>query len=204
MSNYYSIPTGMSHDGGIHVWVDEIGEGSIDRARKLLAGYPHGFEKAVGSAIKRAANAGEAYAARAVNKEYVLNVGDFKKYTKSKKRYYTSGGCTTVEVEYRGVHIPLLKFDTRMSGSGRVTTRVKRASARKILDHAFHATVGGHTGIFERETERRFPISEIVGPSGPQMMTANEQLNDEIGEKIHEVFDARIDHEILAVLNGWR
>ena len=40
--------------------VDAVNENnSIERAQKLLAGFPHGADKAIGSAIKRAAQTGE-------------------------------------------------------------------------------------------------------------------------------------------------
>ncbi|MBQ6164782.1 MAG: hypothetical protein IJK23_09945 [Clostridia bacterium] len=192
---------------GINVFLtDDVGGLTIDRARKLLTGIPHGAEKAIGSALKRATTTAEAYAARVIGREYVIKAGDFKSYTQSKKHYITSGGSTTVDIEFRGHHIPLYKFDTKVGSDGRVTARVKKGSSRKALDHAFGGRVGmrNHAGVFERETSKRLPIREFMGPSTPQMMSFNDDIQQEIGDKLREAFDARIDHEILAVLNGWR
>lgn len=206
MSEVYSMSrTNAKNSMGIYL-VDDIGDGSIDRAMKVLAGFPHGADKAIGSAIKRAAQSGEAYAARGVRNEYYINASDFKSYTRSKRRIYTSAGSTTVDIEFRGFHIPLVKFDTKVGKDGRVVTRVKRSSPRTVLDHVFKQDVGthGHTGIFERLSDKRLPIEEKLGPSTPQMMASNEDLEQEVGDKVREIFEERLEHEILAVMNGWR
>lgn len=188
----------------IQIMIDDIGDGSIERAQKLLAGIPHGADKAVGSALKRAANSGMSQASKALRKEYVVKAGDITRYTRRKLHFVSSGGMTTVDMTFRGEHIPLIRFDTKIGGDGRVNARVKRASARTALDHVFSAHVGGHYGVFERETDRRFPIAEKFGPSVPQMLAANDDVSQELGDKIREVFEERLDHEILAVMNGWR
>lgn len=188
----------------IKVLIDDIGDGSIDRAKKLLAGIPHGADKAIGSALKRAAQQGMTYASREIRREYVINAGIFKRYTETKRHYNSGAGGTTVDLEFRGHHIPLIRFDTTVNNEGRVRTRVKKSSPRTVLDHVFSASVGGHTGVFERETDARFPLNEKFGPSVPQMLSANDDLQQELGDKIREAFEKRIDHEILAVMNGWR
>lgn len=206
MSDIYSMSR-KDIKSGIDVFLtDDVGDGTIDRATKLLAGIKHGVEKAVGSAIKRAATSGEAYAAKAIRGEYLISAGDFKKYTHSKRHIITDGSGTTVDIEFRGYHIPLLKFDTRIGNDGRVITRVKKSSAKTVLDHVFAQTVGthGHTGVFERLTDKRLPIEEKLGPSTPQMMSYNDDIAQEIGDHVRETFDKRLDHEINAILNGWR
>lgn len=188
----------------VNVLIDDVGESSIDRAKKLLAGIPHGADKAVGSALKRAANTGMSGASKALRKEYVVKAGDITRYTRRKLHFVAAAGVTTVDMEFRGEHIPLIRFDTRVSADGRVSARVKRASARTALDHVFAAHVGKHYGVFERDTDRRFPIMEKLGPSVPQMLDANDDVSQELGDKIREAFEERLDHEILAVMNGWR
>lgn len=206
MSDVYSMRrTDIKSGIGVYL-VDDVGDGSIDRVAKLLAGIPHGADKAIGSAIKRAATSGEAYAARVIRKEYVISAADFKRYTKSKRHVVTADGSTTVNIEFKGNHIPLLKFDTKIGSDGRVVTRVKRSSVKTVFDHVFQKTVGthGHAGIFERVSDKRLPIEEKLGPSTPQMMSYNDDIAQEIGDKVRETFDQRIEHEMLAVMNGWR
>lgn len=206
MSDVYSMRRSDIKSGiGVYL-VDDIGEGSIDRATKLLAGIPHAADKAIGSAIKRAATSGEAYAAKAVRNEYYIGASDFKAYTKSKRHIITQNGETTVDIEFKGFHIPLLKFDTKVGKDGKVSTRVKRSSPRTVLDNVFKQTVGthGHEGVFERLTEKRLPIEEKLGPSTPQMMSYNDDLSQDIGDKVRETFEQRLEHEVSAILNGWR
>lgn len=206
MSDVYSMSR-SEMKGMVDVFLTDgvNGSGTIERARTLLAGFPHGADKAIGSAIKRAAITGESYAARAVGKHYYIKVGDFKRYTKSKRRIHTANGETTVDIEFRGQHIPLLRFDTKIGTDGRVRAKVKRSSRGDVLSHVFQQAVGNqHIGLFERIGISRFPIEEKYGPSTPQMMSANEDLSQEIGDKVREAFDNRIEHEILAIMNGWR
>lgn len=186
------------------ILIDDIGDGSIERARKLLAGIPRGAQKAVGSALKRAATTGMAYTTRMLAREYAVGVGVMKSHTKSKVRYASGTGGDTVDLEFMGTHIPLVNFDVSVGKDGRVRARVKRNSAKTVLDHVFYATVNNHAGLFERLTEERGPLEEKLGPSVPQMLSYNDDLQQEMGDKIREAFEARIDHEIVAVLNGWR
>lgn len=206
MSDIVSMSYSANKAAGLSVYaVDDVGDGSIERAQALLVGIKHGAEKAIGSAIKYAAKSGEAHAAKVIRKEYFVSASDFKKYTKSKRRIVADSSGTTVEINYAGYHIPLLKFNTTVKPNGRVSVRVKRSSARTVLDHVFSSSVGsGHTGLYERTTKRRLPIEEKFGPSTPQMMDYNDDVSQEIGDHIREMFDKRIDHEILAVMNGWR
>lgn len=206
MSDVYSMSRSSIKSGIATYLVDDVGGDSIDKVTKLLAGIPHAADKAIGSAIKRAARSGEAYAAKAVRKEYFISAGDFKAYTKSKRHIYTSSEGTSVDIEFKGYHIPLLHFDTKVDRNGRVVTRVKRTSSKVALEHVFSQTVGshGHTGLFERLTSKRLPIEEKLGPSTPQMMDANDDVSQAIGEKVRETFDERIEHEVTAILNGWR
>lgn len=186
---------------------DDIGGSSngISRAQKMLAGIPHAADKAIGSAIKRAAISGEAYAARAVGKFYYVKAGDFKHYTKSKRRITTTAGETTADIEFRGRHIPLLKFQSRVGKDGLVHAKVMRYSSGATLQHTFRQKVGNsHYGLFERVGDSRYPIEEKFGPSTPQMMAANDDVSQEIGDKVRDTFDQRIEHEITAILNGWR
>lgn len=189
---------------GVYLVDDVGGDGSIDQIRQLLAGIPHGADKAVGSALKRAGKSGMAFASKAISAEYIVKASTFKAYTQKKLHYTSDAGGTSVEIEFKGTHIPLIKFNTSIGKSGRVSTRVKRASAKTKLDHVFGASVGAHTGVFERKSTARFPIEEKLGPSTPQMMSANDDVSQAIGDKVREAFDARIDHEMAAVLNGWR
>lgn len=115
-----------------------------------------------------------------------------------------SSGEITVAFGYVGHVIPLIKFNTRINNNGQVVTQVKRSGAAATLDHAFSAQMGGHRGIYERVGASRLPVRELYGPATPQMMYSNNAVEEEIGKKVLDTYEKRIDHEILALLNGWR
>ena len=104
---------------------------------------------------------------------------------------------------FSGTVIPLIKFDTMATPSGLVSARVKSSSPREILENAFRAKMGTHEGIYERVGADRFPLRELYGPSTPQMMYSNEDVLDAMEERMVEVYEQRIDHEVERLLNGW-
>lgn len=186
------------------VYFDEVGEFKLDRVTKLLAGIPDGVYRAVGSAIKRAAQRGRTVGMKIVSEEYAIGQGELKKNTRNINTVVKDGaGSYSITFGYRGNVIPLIKFDTRIDRSGKIATRVLRKNARQILDAAFIAHVGAHTGVFERETEERFPIKELFGPSAVQAFYAREETVDKMDEEIRGTYENRIEHEITRVLNGW-
>lgn len=194
---------------GMAVAVD-VEKDAISSARAMLAGIPGAFKKAMGSTLKRTATSGKAFAAKELRKQYFLKSADFKKYTHSGIKYRSDAAETSVTIEYKGKHIPLLRFGVQIV-NGRVKAHVKRSEPLKLLHNkdtdrdAFVTTLKtGHRGIFDRLTEQRVPITELFGPSAPQMMKNNEVLHEKLDEHVKEVFKKRLDHEVTAILNGWR
>jgi hypothetical protein len=186
------------------VYFDEVGEFKLDEAVKLLAGIPGGVYKAVGSAIKRSAKHGLTVGMRIVSKEYAATQKVLKASTKNINTIVKGGaGSYEVTFGYRGNLIPLMKYDTRVNRKGQVKTRVLRQNSRQTLDHAFAAQMGGHKGIYERLTEKRFPVRELFGPSAVQAFYARESTVDKMDEEIRATYDKRIEHEVLRILNGW-
>ena len=184
--------------------VVDIAEDSLDKAARLLAGINGGVYKAVGSALSRAAAAGKTAAKQPVTKEYSISQSEFLSRTKDINHFVReSGGGISMVFGFRGNVIPLMKFNTRVNGSGQVVTQVKRSGTAETLNHAFSAQMGGHKGIYERTGPNRFPVKELYGPATPQMMYSNEDVMDQIEAKMVETYEKRIDHEILRILNGW-
>ena len=192
----------MMHSIAAGITVD-IAEEGFDRVSALLAGIPGGANRAVGSALARAAAAGKTVAKRAVTQEYAIS-SEFSNRTKNINTIQRrSNGELSINFGYRGSVIPLRVFDTKVDRSGRVVTRVKKSGARQALDHAFEAKMGSHYGIYERQGEKRFPVKELFGPATPQMMYSNENVMDSIEEKMASTYEERIEHEITRILNGW-
>lgn len=204
MSDSYS---GGNYSGIVNITLADESGGSkaLDRATKLLAGIPGGVEKAASSSISRAATSGTAAVAREVHKEYALGTSDFKKYTKSSQRIQKSGDEISVGLSFRGFHIPLIRFNAKITSSGLYRVQVKRNAAGETFRHVFRATMSsGHIGLFERYGTSRLPIKQKFGPSVPQMMGANPELANTVGDNVRKVFEERMEHEVTALLNGWR
>ena len=182
----------------------DVAEESLNKVARLLAGIDGGIYKAVGSALTRAAAAGKTAAKQPVTKEYAISQSEFLSQTRNINHFVRdTGGGLSVVFGFRGNVIPLIKFNTRVNNSGQVVTQVKRSGAAVTLDRAFAAQMGGHRGIYERVGVKRFPVEELYGPATPQMMYSNEEVIDEIENKMAETYEKRIDHEILRILNGW-
>lgn len=187
--------------GGLAV---DVAEDSLDRATKLLAGIGGGVYKAVGSALTRAAATGKTAAKRPITREYFISQSQFLASTKNINHFVReSSGGISVTFGFRGNVIPLAKFNTRVGSDGHIVTQVKRSGGAAVLDRAFSAQMGGHRGIYERIGVSRFPVEELFGPATPQMMYSNEEVMDEVEQKMVETYEKRIDHEILRILNGW-
>lgn len=196
---------GSDFRGMINVNLDNGAASALDRATKLLAGFPGGVQKAAESALNRAGISGRAAAAREVGKQYYLKSSDFKKYTKSSQHVSRSGGDITVSLNFRGFHVPLIRFKTALTSSGHIRSQVLRNSSGDVLKHVFQAEMkSGHIGLFERYGKSRLPIEQKLGPSIPQMMGANPELADAVGNDIEKTFAERMNHEVLALMNGWR
>lgn len=197
------VNTSSSHAVYAGLVVD-IAEDSLNKATRLLAGISGGVYKAVGSALSRAAAAGRTAAKTSVTKEYAISQSEFLARTRNINHFVRStGGGISVVFGFQGNVIPLTKFDTRVNNDGQVVTKVKRSGAAATLNRAFSAQMGGHRGIYERVGVQRFPVEELYGPATPQMMYSNETVMDEIERKMADTYEARIDHEILRILNGW-
>ena len=201
MSDITSAASSHAIYGGVIV---DVVEDSLDKATRLLAGINGGVYKAVGSALSRAAATGKTAAKQPVTKEYTISQSEFLARTRSINHFVreSSGGISVV-FGFRGNVIPLMKFNTRVNGSGQIVTQVKRSGSAETLNRAFSAQMGGHTGIYERVGVKRFPVEELYGPATPQMMYSNEEVTDEIERKVADTYEKRIDHEILRILNGW-
>lgn len=204
MSDVFSLSGGEAR-GAYKLQITTGRTDAIEHARNMLAGIDKGFRNALGAAIRRTGTSTRAFITKEIRQEYFAKASDLKKHTSVRVKPEIGNGFARVEMRFTGTHIPLLEFDTHLDRNGQVTTRVKKSSPRMALDHAFDATMPtGHRGIYERITSAREPIKEFFGPSVPQMLSYNTELQDKITEHAQETFDSRLEHEISAVLNGWR
>lgn len=218
----------------IEVTLDSSIREAVERAERMLAAMPGGFEKALRSAISRTASHTRTRISRRVRERYAINAGNLRTEQNIHLQYRSKEGGAEAVMRIVGTKLPLYRFEGaspkaptnqphlvpvligdqserkwRMVHPG-VTARGKvlRGSGPKTLTDSFVATFrSGHTGIFERTggmtANMRDEIKEKMGLSIPQMV-GNDEVLANLSQDAAEKFDERIDHEIAAILNGWR
>lgn len=128
------------------VYFDEVGEYGLDRAAKLLAGISNGVYRAVGSAVKRAAQHGLTVGMRIVSEEYAISQSELKSRTKNINTVVKDGsGVYSVTFGYRGNVIPLIKFDTKIGVDGRGADPRTSIQCQRNAGSGVCGTDGGHT-----------------------------------------------------------
>lgn len=186
-----------------YIRVNEIGDTSLERVNKILANVPGGVFKAASSALKRAGDTAKTRAGQFAAAEYTIAKGDFMRNVNTKSRINGgAGGLLSMSISFGGKVLPLLTFNTTYTRDGTIQTQVKRNGGAATLEHAFVAHIFGPTAVFERVGAPRFPVEQKFGPSTGHMMR-NEEVIEKMDETIRETYEARIEHEILRVLNGW-
>lgn len=183
------------------VRIDDISKDKLDRINAVLSGIRNGsgaFE-AIGAAMKRAAKAGEHEAARYASETYNITQGMFRsKCNISYKMSGGHGGVTSIEILFAGSVIPLIEFGGTSGGpQGGVHVGPKRGGGD--LRSAFINEIYGQRGVWERVGKKRFPLEQKYGPSTGHMMQDN-GVSEKLTNKILEVFDSRIEHEISRIL----
>ena len=79
----------MMHSVAAGIAVD-IAEEGFDRVSAILSGIPGGANRAVGSALARAAAAGKTVAKRAVTQEYAISSSEFGRVQRQAPRWCRS------------------------------------------------------------------------------------------------------------------
>lgn len=187
------------------VYIKEDAGLKLDRANKLLAGIGNssGVFKAVGSALRRAAQSAKAKAGTFASSRYYISAGGFKGHVRDKismEGGASAGGVTGVKLTFAGSVIRLIEFNTRFSKDGGVAVAVKKGGGGTIA-HGFIANTG-RLGVYERVGPSRLPIEQKYGPSAAHMMMDDEVIKN-MEDHIVQTFNERIDHEIDRILNGW-
>lgn len=189
------------------IYIEDTGQFNLERANKLLAGLSDGklLRNAVYNAMNRAGIKARKEAASFATKKYTISSGGFKSHVREKYHIHfgggkLEGGIVSSEISFAGTVIPLIEFQTKYGRDGSIHATVKRGSGGS-LEHAFVANMNG-LSIFERLGKERFPVEKKYGPSAAHMM-----MEDTVAESMENVivgtFNARIEHEITRVLNGW-
>ena len=185
------------------VRIDLEGSESLNRVNKILTLFPGAAFKAAHAALKRAGETARSKAGQFAAEEYTINQGTFTRNVRVKARVSgSSGSVATMDVLFAGNVLPLLEFNTNYTKDGLVQTQVKRNGGAASLERAFVARISGRTAVLERVGAQRYPIEQKFGPSTAHMLQ-NEQVTENMEKNIRQTYEARIEHEILRVMNGW-
>lgn len=200
----------------------DISEESINRIHALLSGMQNADTKVLKPAITRGLMAGKTQAKREVRKTYRISAGDFNKNAFIKQKNPSQSGSTIIgSIEFSGSVIPLMKFKVTPSapkGKTAPKAAVLKASSLVAFDvdkDAFVASMNsGHIGVFKRtpgqysrnrgsgQNKHTEKIQELYSPSAPAMV-GNEEVSTSVEERMAEVINERIEHEIDRLLNKY-
>lgn len=192
----------------------EVSEQTIDRIHALLAGVEKADEKVLKPALARGLMAGKTAAGRMARQTYHISAGDFNSRGYMKYNSVTKSGDGIVgSIEYSGGVIPLMKFKVSPSTPKKKATpsaAVLKASSLVKFNRQKNVFVAqmksGHIGIMERQEGTVSPntgkekLKELLSPAIPQMI-GNEKVMQGVEERVNEVINQRIEHEIERLLS---
>lgn len=184
----------------------EITNEQIERASLILQGVPHGAEKALSSVIRRANTTVRTEAVKGITGVYAITQQNIRAETTIKMRTQKADGGIVGTVSFAGYKLPLYRFNvspTMPVQRATVKVAVLKENSPTPFEHAFIAEMkNGHTGMFERDTSARTPITEFMGPAVAQM-AGNSVVVDKVEEAAQDTIDKRMEHEITRILNGY-
>ena len=181
----------------------EITEDCISKVEKILAGIPKGAERVFSNSINRGLSRVKTGATKQVKQVYTVQSSAFTSSANIKIGKASVSNLAGY-VSFSGCKIPLYKFKVtpKVPGTGkRVSATVMRGGGATFED-AFIANMNHGTGVFVRETSKRFPVEELMGLSSAQMV-GNEKVLAEVEKEAQKLMDERIEHEIDRLLNGY-
>lgn len=219
------------HAGGCAIDLTVAGQETLEHAERLLAGIPGGVEKAVRSAMARSASHLKAQSSRISKERYDIKAANIRDAENAKISYSYQNGVQA-HIVFAGQRIPLYRFGGASPGAPTKDTsergpvmagpdnwhfwapsipahgHVLKSTSPALFRHAFVARMkNGHVGIYERTggmtSNDKDEIEELFGPSVPQML-GQQEVAKKLSEEAMEKFEERLDHEINAILNGWR
>ncbi len=186
----------------------EVSEQTIDRIHTILAGIQDADKTVLKNAMARALMAGKTKAKSQAAAVYRIKQGEFSKnaYIKYKGIKHHADGEMIGEIEFAGRPVPLIRYKVTPAVPKKektVAAAVMKTNSpipfnRKNDVHVLQMK-SGHIGIFKGEGGK---LKELYGPSPPRMV-GNEEVMDKIAERVNEVLNDRIEHEIERLLNKY-
>jgi hypothetical protein len=202
----------------------------IDRISLILHNVPNGLERAIKSVIPRAQSTAKAESLRQIKKVYHIGDSGVRDRQKDAIKLRTTNEHDAIigELWYSNRKIPLYRFNVSpkeptktkdrlipvnfgmdsdkwrmVNPSAPVYASQFRNNPRKHIKNTFIAKMSnGHTGIFERKGDDRYPLREVMGSSTAQM-AKNSIVLEEVYKVAQETAEKRVEHEISRILNNY-
>ena len=198
----------------------EVSEQTISKIHTILAGVQDADKKVLKPALTRGLMAGKTAAGKAVRQTYNISAGDFNGKGRIEYNNVSANGDGIIgSIRYSGGVIPLAKFKVTPKTPIQKKTpsaAVLKASSLTSFGNEKNVFVAqmksGHIGIFQRKegkySSRRGEgknkhtekLKELLSPAVPTMV-GNEKVMQTVEDRVNEVINQRIDHEIERLLN---
>lgn len=198
----------------------EVSEETISKIHTILAGVKDADKKVLKPALTRGLMAGKTAAGKAVRQTYNISAGDFNSKGRLEYNNVSANGDGIIgSIRYSGGVIPLVKFKVTPKTPIQKKTpsaAVLKASSLTSFGNEKNVFVAqmksGHIGIFQRKegkySNRRGEgknkhtetLKELLSPAVPTMVS-NEKVMQTVEDRVNEVINQRIDHEIERLLN---
>lgn len=185
----------------------EVSQETTNRLHTILSGLGKADEKVLKPAMQRGLIAGRTAFNKQIKSVYYVSSAVISRYSHIgyKKVEMRSDGLIG-SIEYAGTVIPLIKYNVTPQkatyGKTPVKAAVKRSESQVELAKSFTAQMpNGHIGIYERKSDSSYPIKQLYGPSVPRM-AENAVVLKTVEDRVNEVINNRMEHELDRILNG--
>ncbi|MGL5931922.1 MAG: phage tail protein [Cetobacterium sp.] len=175
----------------------KIDENGLERVDKILKGLPNVAKDIKLRAVRRAALAAKAEATRQGRSRYNLKSEEINKTFEFTQPNKNNISATLVST---GERIRLIKFKVSPASVPKkrrvVKVSVIKGQGMKTLKTAFvNKMPNGTIGVFQRAGRQRLPITQLYGPSVPQLFR-EPTVKAAIEKKAIDVLENRISHEL--------
>ena len=198
----------------------EVSEEVLDRMHVLLAGIQDADKKVLKPALARGLMTGKTAAKKATRQTYHISASDFDSRGRLQYNAVSEEGDGVIgSLIFSGGVIPLMKFKVSPNTPKKNKTpsaAVLKSSSLVAFGNQKNVFVAqmksGHIGIFERQsnkysssrgsgkTKHTQTLKELLSPAVPQMV-GNQEVMTTVEDRVNEVINQRIDHEIERLLN---
>ena len=170
---------------------------ALKRHARRLDKIKGGAPKAMSLALNRTVRSGKTEVSKQARAIYLIKKRDLDATISTR----TAGMRAEVRSKHVGM-LPLYDFQVKpkRAFSGRLLHEAVKKGGGGTLGRAFVGQMkSGHAGVFARATDKRLPIRELWAISAP-IMISQEPVAEPAMEKMNEVFQKRMDHEIGRLL----